>query len=175
MELTAENKELMNMGDFNYFEYGVHKVRLMSFTEETSNDGKVYVEVFFESEDGERNESKRQYFTTPKGINFSFNLLRSLYVASAPEKLREQAEKTIQAVKTTTELVDKLNEKAAGTTAWISKYPSATRTMTNGKPAPEVMLSATQPRSRMVADAEAIFGAKAEPMAEADPTEAWGK
>lgn len=173
MELTNEDKEVMELGgNFSYFDYGVHQVKLVSFTEENSPDGKLYVEVFFESIDGEKSESKRHYFTTPKGKKFSYNVLRSLYMASAPESFKSQAEATINGVTSVTELVEKLNEKAAGKTAWISKYPSATRTMNNGKPAPEVFLSATEPKSRMVEDAEAIFNTESKPI---DPTEAWGQ
>lgn len=173
MEFTNEDKQHMQLGgEFTYFEYGVHKVRLVTFTEETTAEGKTYIEVFFESEDGTREESKRQYLTTPKAKNYAFNLFKSLYVSHAPENAKETATKGFESIKNTTELVSKLNDKLGGKSAWISKYPSESRTMSNGKPAPEVALSAFEPKSRLVRDAEDVFGVKSEV---ADPTDAWGK
>lgn len=174
MLLTAEHKQLRSIsGNHNYFGYGVHKVRLIVFSLDETTPGKEFIEVMFESEDGKFDESKRLYFNSEKVANLSFNILREIVVLNSPEAVREEAGRAVDNCKDLAALCDLLNKKAVDQMAWISKYPSKTRAMSNGKPAPEVWLQATEPRSRMVADAEDIFGVKAEDN-QVDPTDTWG-
>lgn len=121
MKFTDDNKQVKEMGDYNGFSFGVHKVTIGQIELGETDSGKEYVEVTVMGENGEE-DTARVWFTTDKAANYSFNILRQIYVHNAPEKDKDAARDTMDAVKDTEELVAKLNEKLVGGECWFTKY-----------------------------------------------------
>lgn len=128
MKFTDDTKQ----DNFNnqYFDYGVHRVLLGQFELGGTEPGeKEYIEItVMDPDDGEITDTARVWFTTEKAANYSFNVLRQLYVHNAPANAKDKARDTFDAIPDTKKAVELLNEKLIGKEAWFSKYPSPTRT-----------------------------------------------
>jgi hypothetical protein len=133
MKLSDENKKVSEFNDSQWFGYGVHKVQLGLFELGGTEEGeKEYIEItVMDPEDGEITDTARVWFTTEAAANYSFNALRQIYVHNAPEKAKDAARDTFDAIPDTEKLVELLNEKLIGKEAWFTKYPSPTRTYVN--------------------------------------------
>jgi hypothetical protein len=133
MKFTDETKEVKEFSDNNWLGFGRHKVQIgfieQGFTDDDPENGKEYVEVTVLGPN-EEEDTARVWFTTDKAANYSFNVLRQIYVHNAPEDKKEEARATIDAVKSTEELVATLSEKLVGGECWFTKYPDPTRTYT---------------------------------------------
>lgn len=131
MKFTDENKAVKEFSENNWLGFGVHKVQLalfeQGFTDDDPENGKEFVEISVLGPN-EEEDTARVWFTTDKAANYSFNVLRQIYVHNAPEDKKDAARDTIDAVKSTEELVAVLNEKLIGGEAWFTKYPDPTRT-----------------------------------------------
>ena len=92
--------------------------------------GKEYVE-FTVIGKNEEEDTARVWFTTPAATNYSFNVIRQIIVHNTKEENKDKARKAVDAVKTTQELVDLLNEKCLGGELWFTKYYNPTRTYEN--------------------------------------------
>lgn len=130
MKFTDDTKQVKEFSDGNWFAFGVHKVQIVSIGLDKTDDGKEFVEVEVVGENGEEDKA-RVWFTTEKAANFSFNVLRQIYVHNAPDDKKDEARDTMDAVKTTDELVEKLQERLLGKECWFTKYLDPTRTYTN--------------------------------------------
>ena len=130
MKFSSEQKEVKEFKD-DYFTYGVHKVKLGVADHGKTEDGKEYIDITVVSEDGEKEDTARVWFTTEKSINYSFNVLRTIIVHNAPEAKKDEARKLADAVETTEALADLINEKCMGGDLWFTKYPDPERTYTN--------------------------------------------
>lgn len=124
---TAEHKEEMNLKP--YFDFGVHKVQILGFKADETDDGKEFVEASFcDPENSEIEDTARLWFTTDKAIGYSFSTLRSIFVHNAPEDKKDSAKEAVNATKNQTELCELLNTKLKGKEMWYSKYPDQERT-----------------------------------------------
>lgn len=127
MEFNDEIKKELTTS--KYFDYGIHKVKIVSFNLDTTDDGREFVEVFFvDPEDEEREGSARVWFSTEKGSNYSFNVLRSIYVHNAPEAKKDAARNNFNKVPNTTAMVELLNKNLGGKEMWYAKYLDPQRT-----------------------------------------------
>lgn len=129
MKFTDETKE-DKFNDGKWFDYGVHKVQLGLFELGGTDEGeKEYIEItVMDPEDGDRTDTARVWFTSEAAANYSFSVLRQIYVHNAPKDKKDAARDTFDAIPDTEKLVELLNEKLIGKEAWFSKYPSPTRT-----------------------------------------------
>lgn len=129
MKFTDETKEEKTN---KYFDYGVHRVLLGQFELGGEGEGeKEYIEItVMHPDDGDITDTARVWFTTDKAANYSFNVLRQIYVHNAPKNAKDKARETFDAIPDTAKAVELLNEKLIGKEAWFSKYPSPTRTYT---------------------------------------------
>lgn len=131
MKFTDETKaEPAN--NSNYFTFGVHPVKLMSFENGgLEDDQSEYVEVTVcDPEDTEKTDTVRLYFTE-KAAQYSFNTFRQIAVHNAGNDKKDVARDAVDAVQDTDQLVQLLNEKLVGGEAWISKYYDPRRTYNN--------------------------------------------
>lgn len=130
MRKLSDDDKTVNEFKNDYFDYGVHKVLLGEFENGGTGDGeKEYIEItVMDPEDGEITDTARVWFTTDKAANYSFNVLRQIYVHNTPEAKKDQARDEFDKLLNTDEIVALMNEKLIGKEAWFSKYPSPTRT-----------------------------------------------
>src|SRR5437879_4438379 len=129
MKFNDENKAVKEFSDNQWLDFGVHKVQISEIGLGSTDDGKEFVEVGVVGVNGEEDTS-RVWFTTDKAANYSFNILRQIYVHNAPENAKDEARDTMDSIKDTDELVEKLQEKLLGGECWFTKYPDPTRTYT---------------------------------------------
>lgn len=127
MKLNDDNKAVKEFNENNWLGFGRHKVQIVAVGLGQTEAGKEYVEIEVVGEKGEE-DTARVWFTSDKAANYSFNVLRQIYVHNAPEEKKEAARDTMDACKSTEELVDKLQEKLLGGECWFTKYPDPTRT-----------------------------------------------
>jgi len=127
MDFKPEHKEDVNYG--NYFDYGVHKVKIIGFMADKTDDGKEFIEVGFTNFDGDIEDKARVWFSgdAPK---YSFNTLRTIFLHNCPEDKKEAAKAAIDAVANTEKLVEMLNSKLVGKEMWFTKYQDPKRTYT---------------------------------------------
>lgn len=126
MKFNEDNKQVKEFSGGNWFGYGVHKVHIGLVELGETDKGLEYVEVTVLG-DSEEEDTARVWFTTDKAANYSFNVLRQIYVHNAPEAKKDQARDDIDATADTKELVDLL-QKCVGGECWFTKYPSTDRT-----------------------------------------------
>lgn len=130
MKFSDDNKQVNEFSGGNWFGFGVHKVKIMLIENGgTGKDEKEYVEVTVVGNNGEE-ETARVWFTTDKAANYSFNVLRQIYVHNAPEPKKDEARTAFDALTTSDELVE-LMQKCVGGECWFTKYESPDRTYTN--------------------------------------------
>lgn len=127
MKFNDETKAVKEFSDSNWLGFGVHKVQIAAVGLGTTDSDKEYVEIEVVGENGEE-DTARVWFTSDKAANYSFNVLRQIYVHNAPEEKKDAARDTMDACKSTEELVDRLQEKLLGGECWFSKYPDPSRT-----------------------------------------------
>lgn len=127
MKLNDETKAVKEFNSGNWFGFGVHKVKIGLIELRETDDGKEFVE-FTLLGDNDEEDTARMWLTSDKAVNFSFNVCRQIYVHNAPEAAKDAARDTMDAVKDTKELVEKLNEKLIGGECWFTKYLDPTRT-----------------------------------------------
>lgn len=128
MQFTDADKEVKEFNN-NRFTFGVHKVQILNFVLDKTDNGKEFIEVFFVDPNNEECEdSARVWFSTDKATNFSFNILRGIYVHNAPEDKKDAARASFDAVKDTTELVELLKSKLLGKEMWYTKFFDPKRT-----------------------------------------------
>lgn len=126
MKFNEDNKTVKEFSSGNWFAYGVHKVHIVLVELGETDASKEYVEVTILG-DNEEEDTARVWFTTDKAANYSFNVLRQIYVHNAPEDKKDTARDEMDGVADTKELVDLL-QKTVGGNCWFTKYPSADRT-----------------------------------------------
>lgn len=131
-EFTQEHKEEFEQK--KYFEEGVHKVKILSVklgrtngvTEESM---KEYMEFEVEGEEGQE-DSARLWFTTDKAINYSFNIVRGIFVHNAPKANKERARELVDQIPNTQKL-EELCQTLVGKECWFSVYKNMSRPYTN--------------------------------------------
>lgn len=128
MKFNDETKAVKEFSEKNWLGFGVHKVHI-GMIELTEKNGKECVEITVLGPNDEE-DTAVVWFSTDKAANYSFNVLRQIYVHNAPEARKDAARDTMDSVKDTTELVEKLNEKLVGGECWFTKYLDPSRTYT---------------------------------------------
>lgn len=129
-QFSDDEKEVKEFSDGNWLGFGVHKVKIGMIERGETESGKEYIEVTVLGEN-EEEDTARVWFTSDKAANYSFNVLRQIYVHNAPEDKKDAARSTFDAVKDTEEVVKLYNEKLIGGECWFTKYPDPERTYTN--------------------------------------------
>lgn len=114
----------------NYFGEGIHKVKIGAIDFGATDDGKEYVE-FTVVDDDEREGTARMWFTTEKAINYTFNIIRGIFVHNAPADKKDAIRAKIDKVKDTKEL-EKICEMLAGKECWYAVYKSDRTYKSNG-------------------------------------------
>lgn len=131
MKFSNDNKEVKEFNS-NYFDYGVHKVLVSDVTLGGTGEGeKEFIEVeVVDPGDLEVKDSARVWFTSDKAINYSFNVLRQIFVHCAPEEKKDEARAMFDKIGDTDTLTQ-IMEKCKGRQIWFTKYPNPDRTYTN--------------------------------------------
>ena len=128
MKFNEENKKVSDFNG-NWFGYGVHKVTIGAIEVGETDDNKEFIEVVLLG-DNEEEDTARVWFSSDKAANYSFNVLRQIYVHNAPEAKKDAARDAVDATSDTAELTALL-QKLIGKECWFTKYPSSTRTYVN--------------------------------------------
>lgn len=113
-----------------YFDLGVHKVKIGLVEFGTTDDKREYVEftVVDDLEAENPKEAKaRLWFTTDKAIKYTFNIIRGIFVHNTPEAKKQAIREKVDAVKDTDEL-EKLCQLLVGKEAWLEVSEDPTRT-----------------------------------------------
>jgi hypothetical protein len=129
MKINDENKTVIEFND-KYFGYGVHSVKISDVTLGEAGD-KEYIEVtVVDPEDLEITDSARVWFTSDKAVNYSFNVLRQIFVHCAPEAKKDEAREMFNKIGDTDTLAQ-IMEKCIGRQIWFTKYIDPERTYTD--------------------------------------------
>lgn len=131
MKLTDENKAVKEYTGQNYFGYGVHKVAIGEVSLAFTDNEKEYIEITVIGEN-EEEDSSRVWFTSDKSANFSFNILRQIYIHNASEENKDKARDAVDALEDTKGLL-KLMQNCIGGECWFTKYPDPTQSYINAK------------------------------------------
>lgn len=123
--------EVKTVSDYNgnYFGYGVHKVHIGQVTNDETESGSEFIE-FTLLGDNDEEDTARVWFTSPKSANYSFNVLRSIFVHNQSDDKKEKARDAVDAVTNAKELCDLL-QNVVGGECWFTKYESPDRTYVN--------------------------------------------
>lgn len=124
-EINADHK--LEMG--NYFEEGIHKVKIAAINlGKTQGEEKEFMEFDVLGENGEE-ASARIWFTTDKAIRYSFNVVKSIFLHNcSTEEKKEKMRKLLDGVTSTEQLAKVAQEALIGKEAFYSTFKSATRT-----------------------------------------------
>lgn len=150
-KFTDEHKEELKN---NYFEEGVHKVKIQAVTlgKTSAPDFKEYMQFDVVGEEGQEDQA-RIWFTTDKAINYSFNIVRGIFVHNAPESKKESARKAVDAITDTQEL-EKAAQSLLGKEAWFSVYKNPNRLYTakdgTQKPSIDRNITGYEPKARPI-------------------------
>lgn len=113
-----------------YFELGVHKVKIMlvEFAKTEDKEPREYVEFTVVHPENDELEAKaRLWFTTDKAIKYTFGIIRGIFTHNAPEDKKQAIREKVDAVKDTDEL-DKLCQLLVGKECWLEVAEDPTRT-----------------------------------------------
>lgn len=124
-KFTKVDKEVKEFSS-NRFDFGVHKVHIGAIELGETDSGKEYIEVTVLG-DADEEDTARVWFTSEKAVNFSFNVLRNIYVHNAPEDKKDAARDIFDKVETNEDVIKLFNERIIGGECWFSKYLDATR------------------------------------------------
>ena len=120
----------------NFFQEGVHKVKIAGVTGGETPEGKEFIEFTVAGENGEEGNA-RMWFTTDKAIKFTFNTIRGIFTHNALEGKKEAAKDMVNKVKNSDELVELCNKVLTGKEAWYQvektdrTYPAADGSLKN--------------------------------------------
>jgi len=125
---TPEHKEEKSM---NYFEVGVHKVKIKTVIFGETEDKKEFAEFTVYNDSGQEGTA-RLWFTTDKALGYSFGIVRGIFVHNASEDNRDKVRKTIDEIKDTKEL-ETACQKLADKECWYEISEDPVRRYTNAK------------------------------------------
>lgn len=107
-------------GDF--IPEGTHLVKIMLVEGGKTTDGKEYIE-FTVVDDQEREGRARMWFTTDAAINYTFNIVRGIFVHNAPEGKKDEMRAKIDAIADSDKLVEAC-QALIGKEAWYQNTKS---------------------------------------------------
>lgn len=128
-DFTKEDKVEKVMG--KYFDVGVHRVKIKVITFDKMDDGREFADIFVEGADGQEDNS-RVWFHTAPAKNYSFNILKGIFVHNAKEENKDKVRKTIDAVNNTDEL-EEACQGLVGKEAFFEIKEDPVRTYQNAK------------------------------------------
>lgn len=120
----------------NYFEEGIHEVKISSFFFDKTAKGQEFVEVeVIDPLNEERTASTRFWFTTDGAINYAFNILRGIFVHNAPENKKDEVRTKFDSIADTDQLEKEMN-MLIGKDCWLQVYADGTYIDKNGNSKP---------------------------------------
>ena len=120
----------------NYFEEGIHQVKIGAFEFATTEKKQEYLEVeVYDPLNDERTAKARFWFTTDGAINYAFNILRGIFVHNAPEDKKDAVRAKFDAIEDTTQLEKEMN-MLIGKDCWLQVYADGVYTDKNGNQKP---------------------------------------
>jgi hypothetical protein len=128
VKFTDDNKQVKEFEN-NWLDFGVHEVIIGLVELGQTDAGQEYLEITVIGPNDEE-DTARVWFTTDKAANYSFNVMRQIYVHNAPEAKKDQARQTFDKVADTQQLEELMQKLVGKGKCWFSKYPSPTRTYT---------------------------------------------
>ncbi len=129
MKFSDENKTVREFTN-NYFDYGVHNVLIGEVELGQTDAGKEYIEItVVDPGNAEITDSARVWFTSDKAANYSFNVLRTIFVHNTPEARKDEARDIFDRVQDTETLVQ-IMQGVKGKECWFTKYQDPERTYT---------------------------------------------
>lgn len=130
MKFSNEHKEVTEFND-KYFNFGIHKVQISAVELGGTGEGeKEYIEItVVDPSDAEITDTARVWFTSDKATNYSFNVLRQIFIHNTPEAKRDEARDLFDKLSGTEELA-KIVETLIGKECWFTKYYDPERTYT---------------------------------------------
>lgn len=129
MKLSTEDKQVKEFNK-DYFDYGVHKVKMVVATLDETAAGKEFIEVTVcDPENGEITDSARLWFVGG-ATNISVNAIRQIIVHNTKDADKDKAREAVDKAPDTEALVTLLNDHCTGGELWFTKYQDAERTYT---------------------------------------------
>lgn len=121
-----------------YLGKGVHKVKIMMVEFGETEKGQEYVEFTVANKDGAEGTA-RMWFTTDKATQWTFNVIRTIFVHNTAEDKRDAMRKKIDTTKDTKEL-EEICQKLIGKDCWykVEEDPDRTYTATDGNVRPSL-------------------------------------
>lgn len=129
VDFSDKHKEEMG-GE--YFELGVHKVKIMLvvFDKTEEKEPREFVDFTVTDESETKEARVRLWFTTEGAIKYTFNIIRGIFVHNTPEAKKQAIREKVDATKNTEEL-DKLCQLLVGKEAWLEVSEDPERTYQN--------------------------------------------
>lgn len=100
-----------------YFSEGVHEVKIGFVEFDQTDDGREFAD-FSLTDNAEREAKVRFWFHTDGAINYSFNIIKGIFVHNAPEDKKDAIRAKVEAAADTEELA-KLCSLLIGKDAWL--------------------------------------------------------
>jgi hypothetical protein len=129
MKFSDEHKA-DNAPSGNYFEEGVHKVKIMLVDFGVTDKKQEYVE-FTVTDDEEREAKARMWFTTDKAVNYTFSIIRGIFVHNAPKDKKDTVRGEIDSLPDT-DALEKACQMLIGKECWLKVEQNGTYTKSDG-------------------------------------------
>lgn len=113
VKFTKEHKA-DSRGDF--FPEGTFKVKIADINFDTDAQDREYVD-FTVTDDDKRAGTARMWFTTDAAINYTFNIIKGIFVHNAPEGKKDEVRSNIDAIEDNTQL-EKACKMLIGKECW---------------------------------------------------------
>lgn len=135
-KFTSEHKEELKN---NYFEEGTHKVKISAAVLGETQDGKEYMEFTVVDDSGEKEDTARVWFNSDKAIQYSFNIIKAIFVHNAPEKKKQEIRDFVDNLEDTPALA-KACQALLGKECWfqVSRDPNRTYVAGDGQTKPSI-------------------------------------
>lgn len=114
VKFNDDHKKEMG-GDF--IPEGTHKVRIVDVLFGTDSQQREYVEITVEDEKG-RNGTAKMWFTTDAAINYTFNIMRGIFVHNAPADKKDEVRQQIDNLADSEALAKACDKVLIGKEAW---------------------------------------------------------
>lgn len=127
VKFSSDNKK--EFDGKKWFEEGVHEVRISTVQLGETDNGKEFLEfgVIGMSDDDEREDSVRFWFSSDGAINFSFNRIREIFVHNAPDSKKDATREKFDAIEDTEGLEAACVKMLTGKNAWLSVFENKQR------------------------------------------------
>ena len=129
VKFTMSDKDYEEQG--KYFEEGVHKVKIAGAYMDKMDDGREYVEIGVEGNDGETAEV-RMWLHSEKAFKFTMRTLQAIAAHNAKGEVQKEKIRQFFIGDFNDEKVQKVLDKLEGYEAWFTVYQSD-RTYTNAQ------------------------------------------